>query len=214
MTAAEAGRDYSPEIAEQRLRDGFSQCHAAMPPAKVAVILHNGDTTHANDDRDVTVKSSHRLKVKGNHDTNIRIATRCIAWQIELALKKHEKVHLVVRKGNHDPNTPTPINIAMEARYEDNPRVVIDASTSPFWVKRFGRVFLASHHGHGIKPPQLAHTIKDKFHAEYGKADFAYLFTGHLHHEKVDTFGRLVWRQLPALGLMEQHGAEMGFVDT
>lgn len=82
------GKDYTPEIAVERLKDGFSQVHAAIPPCETAIILNNGDLTHANDDRDVTVKSQHRLKVRGSHRSNLNLAANATAWQIDMALQR------------------------------------------------------------------------------------------------------------------------------
>jgi len=209
------GHKYDREVAVERLREGFDFCHGAVPASKTAIILWNGDTTHADNDKAMTPKSGHRLQVEGTHHENIGLVIRCAIWQIDLALTKHENVEFVATKGNHDPGTPTPLLYALEQRYHDEPRVTIKTDTGgDFWTFQRGALFLVAHHGHGLKPERLSSEIKFKFRRDFGVSDYHYFFTSHLHHERADTFGGLRWFQLPALGMLDQHGQESGFSDT
>ena len=214
ITADRGGKDYSPKIAMERMRDGFSQTHAAIPPCETAIILDNGDLTHANDDKDATPRSDHRLKVTGSHRQNLELSVTAKAWQIDMALERSAQVVYRSNRGNHDPNTPDTVGIALKQRYKDEPRVNIDDSERETWIYQRGKVFLAAHHGHGIKAEKLAANIPPNFPKEFGLARYWYLFTGHLHNPRQDTFGAFSWFQLPAICSMDQHSADMGYTDT
>lgn len=208
-----AGREYTPSIAEQRVRDGFTECHAAIPPCETAIILNNGDRTHANDDRDVTVKSQHRLKVKGSHRSNLRLVVNTTAWQIDMALKRSERVIYRPNRGNHDPNTPDTLTIALKAYFRDNPRVTIDDSEREIWVYQRGLVMLTAWHGDKRKPEAVCADIPPNFPQQFGAARFWYGFTGHFHGPKQGVYGGIHWWQLPAVCSMDQHSADANFTD-
>ena len=208
------GQDYSPDIAVERMRDGFAQAHAAIPPCETAIILDNGDLTHANDDRDMTPRSGHILKVTGSHRQNLDLSVTAKAWQIDMALHRSARVIYRSNRGNHDPNTPDTVGIALKQRYRDEPRVTIDDSERETWIYQRGKIFLAAHHGHGIKAEKLAANIPPNFPVEFGQSRFWYLFTGHMHHPRQDNFGAFIWYQLPSMCSMDQNSADLGYTDT
>lgn len=214
ITADRGGTDYNPDIALERMRDGFAQTHAAIPPCETAIILDNGDLTHANCDKDATPRSDHRLKVTNSHRKNLALSATAKAWQIDMALQRSARVIYRSNRGNHDPNTPDAVGLALQHRYHNEPRVLIDQTERDTWVYQRGAVFLAAHHGHGIKPEKLAANIPPNFPAEFGASRFWYLFTGHLHNPRQDTFGAFSWFQLPAICAMDQHTSDMGYTDT
>lgn len=214
VTADVAGIPYNRQIAVDRLRAGFSALHAAIPASETAIILGNGDDTHSNDDRDVTPRSQHKLKVEGSHYDNVEMCIDLTAWQIDMALQKHGSVIVKLNPGNHDPNTPGPITFAMQQRYRSEPRVTVMSGQSPFFVFQRDDLFIVTHHGHGLKPKEMALTIPYKFREQFSRAKRHYFITGHLHFDKADTFGGLRWIQLPSICSLEQHGAEMGFSDN
>jgi hypothetical protein len=214
MPAGKGHRAYNREIAVERVKAGFSELHGSLSPADTAIILDNGDRLHANDDRDVTVKSGHKLKVEGSHGSNFLLGLETSIWQIEMALTTHNEVIYQANPGNHDPNIPQPLLVALQMRYLNNSRVKIDTEESHLSIFQRGRVFISSHHGHGQKPPALSASIQHTFRKQYGVSDFHYLYTGHLHSEKSDTFGGMQWTQLPSIVSTTQYEEEMGFTDT
>jgi hypothetical protein len=213
VDADRAGRDYTPEIAVERLKDGFSQLHASIPPCETAIILNNGDLTHANDDRDVTVKSQHRLKVKGSHRSNLRLAVMATVWQIDMALQRSERVIYRPNRGNHDPNTPDTLSIALQLRYANEPRVTIDTSEREVWVYQRGLVFLSAWHGDKRKPEAVCSELPGLFPEQFGKSRFWYGFTGHYHGPRSGVHGSINWWQLPSVCSPDQHSADANYSD-
>lgn len=213
-SADHVGRPYSRDIAVERLKDGFSQCLAAIPPSETAIILNNGDLTHTNSDRDETDRSKHRLKVEGTHHDNIRLAIQSTIWLIDTARETHENVIYTARPGNHDGLTPTFLTAALEQRYRDDGRVTIETDQRETWVWQRDRLFLSAHHGHGLKPEKFCANIPARFKREFGVSDYWYFFTGHLHNREEHTYGGINHRQLPALCSIDSYGDGMGFADT
>jgi hypothetical protein len=213
IDADRGGRDYTPEIAMQRMRDGFAECHGAIQPCETAIVLNNGDLTHANDDRDVTVKSQHRLKVRGSHRQNLNLAVTATVWQIDMALTRHERVIYRPNRGNHDPNTPDTLTIALRAYYAQNPRVTIDQSEREIWVWQRGLLFLSAWHGDKRRPEDVCKDMPGNFPDQFGKSRFWYGFTGHYHGPKQGVHGPIHWWQLPSVCSMDQHSADANFTD-
>lgn len=213
IDADRGGRDYTPEIAIERLRDGFSQLHSSIPACETAIILNNGDLTHANDDRDVTVKSQHRLKVKGSHRSNLNLAVMATAWQIDMALQRSARVIYRPNRGNHDPNTPDTLTIALGMRYANDPRVTIDASEREIWVYQKGLVFLSAWHGDKQKPAAVCANLPGLFPDPFGKSRFWYGFTGHFHGAAQGVHGAIHWWQLPSVCSPDQHSADANYTD-
>lgn len=214
VSAQRAGRDYNPKIAIEAFKDGFSQCHAAIPPSEVAIILNNGDETHANDDSEVTPRNKHRLKVEGTHEDNLALAVHSTIWQIDTALQRHGRVIYVANPGNHDPNTPAVLRLALAQRYRNEPRVTIEPSQRHMWVWQKGHLFLAADHGEGLKPEKQALHIPARFPVEFGASRFWYFFTSHFHNQAQDTFGGIIHKRLPAICRVDTHADDMGFTDT
>lgn len=213
VDADRAGRDYTPDIAVERMKDGFSQLHASIPPCETAIILNNGDLTHSNDDRDVTVKSQHRLKVKGSHRSNLRLAVTATVWQIDMALQRSERVIYRPNRGNHDPNTPDTLTIALQLRYANEPRVTIDTSEREVWVYQRGLVFLSAWHGDKRKPKDVCADLPGLFPDQFGKSRFWYGFTGHYHGPESGVHGAIHWWQLPSVCSPDQHSADANYSD-
>lgn len=214
ITAEEGGRDYTPEIAVERMKDGLSQTMAAIPPCETSIILDNGDLTHADNDQDETPRNRHRLKVKGPHYLNLDLSVNAKIWQVEMALQRSERVIYRSNGGNHDPSTPSVMHIGMKQRFRDNPRVTIDDGLRETWVYQRGKVFLAAHHGHGIKPQKLVAELPPNFPEEYGRSRFWYSFFGHTHDPVYYVVSGIHVYGLPSICPLDQYAADMGYSDS
>lgn len=214
VTEDYAGQDYNPDEAYRRMTEGFAEIHATIAPCETAIILNNGDLTHANDNRDVTYKNQHRLKVKGSHRDNVSLCVTATCWQIEMALTRHDRVMYRANAGNHDPNTADYMALVLAQRYRDNPRVKIVDSQRGLWHFQQGQLFLAAHHGHDIKPQKVAADLPTLLPSEFGRSRHWFFFTGHRHHEHKAIVNNIVWWQLPSVCSLDQHAADLQYKDT
>lgn len=197
--ARETGEDYDTAKAVSRLTSWLGQAVAASPASERAVILSNGDLTHADDQNNETPTSKHKLDVDTRHFRTLDMTICALNTCVELALRKHKKVDLVVLPGNHDKTAYMAVLFAMAERWRDNPRVNVERNPSEFYVRTFGKVMIAAHHGDKSKAERLVLFLADEYPEMWGQTRFRYLFTGHLHHHKSADIGGCQWEQLRAL---------------
>ena len=201
------GRPYNREIAAERFKAGVSQCVTSIPPSHTAYILNAGDLMHANDDNDVTPRSKHKLKVEGTHTQNFDLSVQLTAYKIDLALQHHGRVIYRAIPGNHDPNIPGPLSIALRERYRNEPRAEIIVSEDEFWQMNWGNVFLSGHHGHARNPKDVCPELPGRFPKQWGEAKAWHFFTAHKHNYQTMKYGPVRHHQLPSVCSADTHSA-------
>ena len=208
------GRSYSRAEATERFKAGVSQCIASTPQCHTALILNAGDLLHANDDRDVTPRSNHKLKVEGTHAQNFDLSVVLTAYKIDLALQHFG--HVVYRgiAGNHDPNIPYPLSVALRERYRNEPRAEIVVSEDEFWQRNWGDVFLSGHHGHGRNPKEVCEELPGRFSKAWGEAKQWHYFSAHKHNYQLVPRGPVLHHQLPSVCSADTHAAWSPYPDT
>jgi hypothetical protein len=207
----QTGKDYNRHVAVDTILAGTERCIASQPACETAIIMNAGDLLHANDDADVTPRNKHKLKVEGTHHQNFETAVETTVGLIDMALSWHGSVEYRAIPGNHDPNIPGPLSVALRAYYRQEPRVKIVVDENKFYQRNFGVNFIAAHHGDGRNPKELAAGLPGRFPQEWGKAKHWHFFTAHCHHHKSDTFGHVRWFQLPSVCSLDTHAADLNY---
>ena len=213
-SAQNGGRPYNRKLAQQRFQMGVSSCNAFALPSHTALIVNMGDLLHSNDDTDRTPRSHHKLKTEGTHFENLLLAVQLTVYKIDLALQRHQNVIYRGIPGNHDPNIPGPLSIALHAHYRNEPRVEIILKEDEFWQMNWGNVFLSGHHGHGRKAKDVCPILPGKYPKQWGKATEWHHFTAHLHNYRSETIGSVRHHQLPAVCSIDTHAAWAPYLDT
>lgn len=184
--AEEAGEDYDVSIAEKLLSDAFAFLTKSLPPAEQALIVLLGDLFHYDSMESVTPASKNLLDADGRYAKMVRTVIRVVRAAIAAALRRHGSVHLIVQPGNHDPSSSIMLMESLAAVYEQEPRVTVDTSPSPFHYWRWGQNLVGVCHGHEVKKlselPLLMATDRAK---EWGETQYRYWYTGHIHSDKV-----------------------------
>jgi lambda repressor-like predicted transcriptional regulator len=201
----ETGENYDADIAKDRILRGIGQCMASTPPSAEAVIVAMGDLLHADDQSNQTPSSKHQLDVDTRHFRNLDIAITTLASAVEAALRKHNKVDVVVQPGNHDLTAYMAVLFALSERYRENPRVSVQRKPGEFFVREFGKCLIASHHGDKAKPDRLVMFMADQWAEMWGRTKYRFLFTGHLHHTKSQDIGGCQWEQLRAISARDAY---------
>lgn len=178
---AEAGADFDSDIAEKITVGAVDRLVSSAPPAATAIVAPMGDVMHADDSRNRTPQSGNQLDVDTRHQRVILIATRAIRRAIYRALEKHQRVIGRILQGNHDPHAAFAIAMALQAYFENNPRVTIDLSPSYFWYYQFGKVLIGLTHGDKAKGNDLLGVMASDKSIEWGQTTFRYFYHGHLH---------------------------------
>lgn len=195
----ETGEDYDTDIATARVRSWVAQCVASSPASETAIILGVGDTTHADDQTNMTPRSKHILDVDTRHFKTLDLTIAALATAIETASAKHKRVIVRILPGNHDTHTYMAVMFALAERYRDDKRVAVQKVPGEFFAHEFGKVMIASHHGDKAKADRLVMFLADTYPELWGRTKHRFLFTGHLHHHKSQDLGGVQWEQLRAV---------------
>lgn len=208
----ETGEDYDTRTAAARIRDWVGECIAASPRSRQAIVLGAGDLLHADDTRNETPRSKHKLDVDTRHFRTLEIAIEAMASAVDMAAARHELVTVRILPGNHDPHAYMAVLFALAQRYRETPRVTVEVEPGEFWAHQFGRVLLAAHHGDKAKTPQMVMYLAARYADLWGASEHRYLWTGHLHHLKAADVGGVQWEQLRAIASGDAYSVAHAYV--
>lgn len=210
----EGGHDWDLNVAERVLIGCFSQMIANAPNAKVAVINQLGDFLHFDGMEAKTPTSGHDLDASASFSQVIASTIKCLRIIIDMALEKHEHVHVIMAEGNHDLASSIWLRQMFTALYENEPRISVNNNELPYYAYQHGQTSLFFHHGHMRKMPQLGGLFAAQFPQIWGNTSHRYGHCGHLHHkitmsEKEDMGITLI--QHPTLASRDAYASRHGW---
>jgi len=208
--AEEAGHDFDVKIASRNLIAAMDRLVSASPEAKQAVIVNVGDFFHADTVANTSTRGT-RMDVDTRWGNVLHVGVRAMRACIELALAKHEQVHVINEIGNHDEQTAQVLTLALSMAYEQNPRVTFDTSPGRFHYYRFGNVLLGVTHGDTVKPERLGEIMAADRQKEWGDTEFRYWYTGHIHTRKSYELRGCVVESFRSLAPKDAWTASMGY---
>lgn len=180
--AAECGEHFDLRIAERELCECMVQLVNRSPASSDAIVCNLGDFWHAEDDRQVTAKSGHKLDVDGRAGKVGKVGMRILRTLIDTALTKHARVKFRSIPGNHDPHSSFWLPEIMRTAYANDPRVIVEEGFNPYQFDVHGRCLLGWAHGDGAKLEALGEIMATDVPELWGAAHFRYWNTGHVHH--------------------------------
>jgi hypothetical protein len=180
--AAEVGESFDLSIAKRELCECMRQLVARSPKSKRAIVANLGDFWHAEDDRQATPKSGHKLDVDGRAGKVGRVGLAILTTLVETALTHHEQVVLRNIPGNHDPHSSFWLPEIMRATYRNDPRVVVEDGFNPYQFDVHGKCLLGWAHGDGAKIEALGEIMATDVPDLWGAASFRFWNVGHVHH--------------------------------
>jgi len=124
-------RDYSLEIADDTLRGAIDYLVDNAPASEAAIIADLGDTTEADNHKNVTPHSGNPLDVSSRYGKTLKTTMKAMRNLIEKALTKHKIVHFINVSGNQDPVTCLAIRGYITALFEKEPRVIVHDTDEP-----------------------------------------------------------------------------------
>lgn len=193
------GDDYDLDIAERLLQTAMSKLVTTAESSARALIINVGDFFHSDNRSNRTEASGHVLDVDSRYARVIREGIKLKRQCIDLALQKHEHVDVQCVAGNHDYHSSMWMAIALEAAYENEPRVTIDTSAAVHRYFRFGKVLLGSCHGEKVKPAELASIMACDRPQDWGSTTCRHWYTGHVHHDSSKMFPGCTWESVRVL---------------
>jgi hypothetical protein len=144
----------------------------------------------------------------------VEIGVKLMRKLIDNCLMTHDYVELVICEGNHDQASAMWLKIMMMALYEQEARLKIADSDTPFYAIPFGDTFLGYHHGHikGLKDTKdLALYFATEFRSLFGQTKHTFLKTGHLHHVHEKEEHGILIQQQPTLASKDHHSHQHGY---
>lgn len=208
----EGGEDWDLRVAERTLMGCFERMVTTAPKAKVAVVAQLGDFLHAAGILPVTPTSGHVLDADGRFSKVVAVAIRILRRLVDIALMRHEIVHVLMAEGNHDITSSIWLRQMFAALYENEPRVLVVDSELPYYVVRHGKTMLAFHHGHLKKNEQLPILFAAQFPEVWGASTKRYVHTGHRHHVEEKEHPGMTVVQHPTLAARDAYAARGGWI--
>ena len=184
----ETGANYDISIAERLLSGAMTHLVRGALPADRAVIPLLGDFMHYDSFVPVTPTSRNQLDADGRFPKMVRAAMSAVRRMVTAALERHREVLIIVEIGNHDLAGSIFLMEALAALYENEPRVTVNRSPRHFHYFHFGKCLVGIHHGHGVKMDQLPLIMATDLPDLWGKTEYRYWWTGHIHHDKSKRF--------------------------
>lgn len=210
--APETGADWDISIAEDMLIKWFQQAIKQSPDADTAVFAQLSDFLHFDGLDAVTPTSKHLLDVDTRFAKLVRSAIRVLRHAIQMLLEKHQRVHIIMADANHDPVSQIWLREWFSVLYENEPRITIDRSPSPYNAYEFGKVALFFHHGHKRKVTNVSEVFAAQFREMFGRTKYAYAHTGHLHSIDVKENNLMVVEQHRTLAAPDAYSARGGWL--
>lgn len=207
----ETGDDFDLKIAERDLCGAVDRLVNTAPDTEECLIANLGDYFHADNMDAKTWRSGHSLDVDSRWAKVLRVGIKAMRQCIESALEKHKRVTVINAIGNHDDHSSLFLTIALGHIYEDEPRVAINDLPRAVHFHEFGKVMLAVTHGHSIKMAALPQVAASEEAAMWGRTEFRYGLTGHIHHDSAKEYAGMKVESFRTLAARDAYAASHGY---
>ena len=210
--APETGADWDMELAERTLVEWFRQAIAQAPKASTALLAQISDLLHWDGFDAVTPASKHLLDADTRFPKLVRSVIRVLRQVITMLLAAHDRLHIIMADANHDPVSQVWLREWLAVIYENEPRVTVDTSPSPYNAYEFGKVAIFTHHGHKRKVVNVSEVFAGKFREMFGRTKYAYAHMGHLHSIDVKENNLMIVEQHRTLAAPDAYAARGGWL--
>lgn len=183
----ETGVDCNVGKVSELVTSGFSAVSDLTAPADRCVIAILGDLMHYDGIKPVTNVSGHLLDADTRYSRMYEASLSCLATIINIAMRRHNKVEVVIVQGNHDTMSSVTIAIALRGIFSGNRHVSIVDNRNPFVYIKHGKVLLGLHHG-DVAPARLASVMASDVPEMWGETEHRVWFCGHKHCRSVVEF--------------------------
>ncbi|MCF0178664.1 MAG: winged helix-turn-helix domain-containing protein [Bacteroidales bacterium] len=209
--AEEGGDNYDTKIAEKLAVDWFNAAVSMSPNSESCIINILGDAMHHDGMKAVTPMSGHILSADTRLFKMVRTSIKVIKTAVNLCLKKHKKVKLMICEGNHDLGSSLWLREMFNEVYSENDRVEVNTEVSPYYAYDFGDCMIAMHHGHCANINKMETAVIGKYREMFGKSKFSYIHCGHLHHRAVKETSLMIIEQHQTLAAKDEYSSKGGY---
>ena len=209
--AEETGQDWDLKIAEEKFCAVFDRLVKTAPHCDHAVIVNLGDYFHTDNMEGVTTRSGHSLDMDGRFAKMVRVGMKIMRQMISSALSHHKTVRVINATGNHDDTSSQFLAVALGLMYENEPRVIVDDSPTPFHYVEWGKCMFGVHHGHSCKPSMLPGVMASDQPEMWGRTQYRYWYTGHIHHDTKKEFAGVTQESFRTLAAKDAYATWGGY---
>lgn len=203
----ECGENYDTDKAVEDIASGSSFLIQSAPPTRVGLLISLGDTTHGNDRKNATPMSGNILDVDTRHSLVMRKAAKIIRTIGGQMLTRHQKVRILVARGNHDPDAAIALRLILEAYFEREDRVEVVSNDPKVLWWQWGDVVGFVHHGE-VKRQQQYNDITRHYREQIGTSKFVYVDNGHIHHKQREEIGAAIFESWNTLTPRDAYHAD------
>lgn len=208
----EAGEDWDIDIASEQLTRSFIGMIHALPAAGTCIINQLGDFLHTDSLVPVTPAQGHVLDADSRFQKMVEYAVDILEDIIVAALQRHARVHIIMAEGNHDESSSVWLRVMFKRLFRNDTRVTVEDTPLPYYAFQHGKVMLAFHHGHKLKPAALPGWFAAKYSEMWGATVARFGHSGHQHHlHEKDEMG-MRWLQHPTLAASDAYSARGGWL--
>jgi len=204
--------DWDLRKAEDLIVRWFAQAIQQAPEAETGLFAQISDFLHFDGMEALTPASKHLLDVDTRFAKVVRSAIRVLRQIIDMLLAKHKQVHVIMADANHDPVSQIWLREWFAVLYENEPRITVDRSPSPYNAYEFGKTALFFHHGHKRKVTNVSEVFAAQFREMFGRTKHAYAHLGHLHHIDVKENNLMIVEQHRTLAPADAYAARGGWL--
>ncbi|HHF0618035.1 TPA: winged helix-turn-helix domain-containing protein [Pseudomonas aeruginosa] len=204
--------DWDLRKAEDLIVRWFAQAIQQAPEAETGLFAQISDFLHFDGMEALTPASKHLLDVDTRFAKVVRSAIRVLRQIIDMLLVKHKQVHVIMADANHDPVSQIWLREWFAVLYENEPRITVDRSPSPYNAYEFGKTALFFHHGHKRKVTNVSEVFAAQFREMFGRTKHAYAHLGHLHHVDVKENNLMIVEQHRTLAPADAYAARGGWL--
>jgi len=205
--------DWSLEIAERVTLGAIDTLIKASGGSDTALMLDLGDFQHSDNLQNTTTAGT-VVDVDGEFGETIAASVRIYRSAIDLLLAAHNRVVLMMVRGNHNSSTSRVMNVMLQTFYENEPRVEVRDNAHKFQSITYGNNLLVSHHGDKMKPMRAFEFITRSMAKEWGQCEHKHLLMGHVHHHTAIEIGGMLCETYQALPAPDSWHSDSGYGAT
>ena len=203
--------DWDLEIAERVTVGAIEKLIHASGGSEVGLMLDLGDFGHSDNLQNTTSSGQNHMDMDGDYGDSVAAQVRVYRRSIDLLLKSHNKVILMMVRGNHNSSTSRCMNIMLQAFYEQEPRVEVLENANKFQSLVYGKSLIVTHHGDRMKPQRLFEYTARSLSKEWGQCDHKYGLMGHIHHHSAIEMGSMIIETFQALPSGDAWHSDSGY---
>lgn len=208
----ETGAPWDLTIAKRVLMDVLGAMVDASPRSAVGVLNQLGDFLHFDSLKALTPEHGHLLDADSRYQKVVEVTVEALIWCVHRMLEKHERVHVFMHEGNHDPAGSIWLRVLFAQVFQNNPRVTVEKSPRPYVIYEWGKTLLGFHHGHLSKKEKLPALFAALFREAWGRVTHMYIHTGHQHHVDEKEYPGCNVQQHPTMAAPDAYAARGGWL--